>query len=265
MTDRSPASPRQETGPRQARLRATGYALASLVLLALAGGVVAWVIGGQSSAGARSAAEDTARGTLNYGNAPSYQLTDQNGREFSSTQLAGKVQVVTYLFPYCTSFCPTITRTIRLAEIEAARAGLAGKVNYVAFNVDPAGSGPRQMRAFLQEYGVPANDPSWHFLTGSPAVVRRVVTGGFHIYYRRVTLASEARTARREKRNGTYQPQPDVNNPLADRAKVNYDIVHNDSVEVIGPNGRITSLFASADKLSAARLLQAIRTAANSS
>ena len=60
-----------------------------------------------------------------YGNAPPWTLTDQNGKTVSSADLAGKVQVVTYLFPYCTSFCPTETHILASLEADLRTAGLA--------------------------------------------------------------------------------------------------------------------------------------------
>ncbi|MGA7540332.1 MAG: SCO family protein, partial [Steroidobacteraceae bacterium] len=44
-----------------------------------------------------------------FGPAPHYTLTNQLGETVSSTRFAGKVQVVTFLFPYCTTYCPLIT------------------------------------------------------------------------------------------------------------------------------------------------------------
>jgi len=204
----------------------------------------------------------TAQGTQRYGLAPSYRLTDQEDQPFSSTSLAGKLQVVTYLFPYCTSYCPVIARTLERTEQLADHNGLRGKVNYVAFNVDPGGAGPSQLRTFLAQYGIDPRDPDWHFLTGPAEAVRHVVTDGFHIYYQRVTLASERREENHEKRAGTYRPQPSARNPLASRADVDYDIVHNDTVEVVDPSGRITSLFVSGDSVTPQRLLRAITRAA---
>jgi cytochrome oxidase Cu insertion factor (SCO1/SenC/PrrC family) len=246
--------------------RAGIYLLVTVALLALAGVGLAWVVtatsapadSGRSGAGAGS----TARGTQHYGHAPSYRLIDQNGRPLSSSALRGKVQVVSYLFPYCTSYCPLITRNLKLTEDLARHAGLGEQVSFVGFNVDPAGSGPAQMRAFLSEYGISPHDPDWHFLTGRPKQVRRVVTGGFHIYYRRVSFAKENREMRRQKRNGTYHPQPDAPNAVAKKANVDYDIVHNDSIEVVDPTGRITGYFANGDKVSPQRLLAAVRRAA---
>lgn len=235
-----------------------------LLLIALVVVLLVEVVGlggsGNNAAGATPAGFETA-GTHNYGDAPSYTLTDQNGRRFSSAQLRGEVQVVSYLFPYCTSFCPLTARTMKVAEDRLRSDGLMGKVAFVAFDVDPANSGPAQERAFLQEFGISPADPAWHYLTGTPAEIRRVVHGGFHIYFQKVSIAAEKRAARREKRQGTYIAQPDEPNPLASKAAVNYDIVHNDSIEIVGPAGRIVYYTSFGDKISAAQLVAGVKAA----
>jgi len=40
--------------------------------------------------------------------APSYTMTNQLGEAVSSSGFAGKIQVVSFLFPYCTTMCPLI-------------------------------------------------------------------------------------------------------------------------------------------------------------
>ncbi|MFL6137686.1 MAG: SCO family protein [Frankiaceae bacterium] len=196
-----------------------------------------------------------------YGHAPAYSLTDQLGRTTPSTEFAGKVQVVSYLFPYCRTYCPTITHTLVQLQRDLAQAGLfGGKVQFVIFNVDPAGAGPREMRAFLEQYGVDPATPGWHYLTGDPQQVRRVVHDGYHVYYSKVSLRQEAKDIARERAQGTYVEVPERPNALADHKHVGYDVVHNDYIEVVDPDGRISSYF-DGNQVSEARLLQTVREA----
>ncbi len=200
--------------------------------------------------------------TVSYGTAPSYTLTDQLGRTVSSASFAGKVQVVTYLFPYCTSYCPLTARTLTVVAKALSSEGLASKVAIVSFNVDPTGAGPAQMRAFMAEYGADPQSTSWQFLTGTAAQVHRVVEGGFHVYYQKVSLASENAEAAKEQANGTYVPQPVSPNPLASQAHVTYDIVHNDFIEIVDGRGKIVRIFQDGSTVTPAQLLAAIAAAA---
>ncbi|MDX6246215.1 MAG: hypothetical protein QOE76_3938 [Frankiales bacterium] len=195
-----------------------------------------------------------------YGNAPSWTLTDQNGKTVSSSDFAGKVQVVAYLFPYCTTFCPAETHVLSALEADLKDAGLAGKrVQLVAFNVDPENTGPTEMRAFLQEYGVSPTDPSWSYLTGTADQVRHVVNDGYHVYYQKISLADEAKQVLKEKQLGTYTPATVVPNSLTAAAKPSYDIVHNQQIDVVAPDGRVASIFSEGSQVSETDLYQAVQ------
>src|SRR3954451_23990118 len=134
------------------------------------------VVGGLGYVAAQAHPGNYVSNREDLGDAPAWTLTDQNGKAVSSTDFAGKVIVTTYLFPYCTTLCPAETHTLAALEADLKTAGLAGKrVQIVAFNVDPENTGPREMRAFLQQYGVDPHDPSWSFVTGSPTDIQHVV------------------------------------------------------------------------------------------
>lgn len=197
---------------------------------------------------------------VELGRAPAFTLIDQNGRSVASTSFAGRVQVVSFLFPYCTTYCPLIARTEAVLQSHLGALGLAGRTQLVSFNVDPSGAGPAQLAAFLREFrGNPA-DGSWEFLTGTPEQIHQVVYTGFHVFYQRVSLASENADIAQQKAAGTYIPQPVQANPLTP-ANIDYDIVHNDLVEVVAPDGRITQMFPEGSKVSEAQLVAAIRAA----
>ncbi len=193
--------------------------------------------------------------------APAYQgLVNQNGENVSSRDFAGKVQVVAFLFPYCNTFCPVIAAHLVGFENLLAGSALADKVEVVAFNVDPAGTGPAQMRAFLQEYGWNPSDPRWQYLTGTPRQIRRVVTGGFHVDYQRVVDSGpDAAASLPALAVAGSDPQPIVANPLATQAHVHYDITHEDALMLVDPQGRVRAIYDQADAVGKFRLLHAVR------
>ncbi len=195
----------------------------------------------------------TALGDL--GPTPAYTLIDQLGQPVESTEFRGKVQVVSFLFPYCTTICPLIAAHMTNFMNQAVKpAGLEDRVQLVSFNVDPAGTGPRQMSAFMKQYGWDPHDPHWVYLTGDSATIRRIVTGGFHVSYERVSEAQEASGST----DGPMLQQPEVQNDLAAHAHVDYDIAHDDIIEVIGPDGRIRKIYSDADVVSPDRLLKVV-------
>jgi protein SCO1 len=222
--------------------------VATVIASALAVALV-WASGHRSGgqAGSPSAAPGDA---ASLGQSPSYSLTDQTGSAISSAHFRGKVQVVSFLFPYCTTDCPLLARDLALLQRAIAANGLGGKAEIVTFNVDPGGAGPSQLAAFLTQYGA-APDPAaakahWHFLTGSPQQIRRVVRDQYHVAYWKVTGVEEG------AQHG---------NALASQAHVSYDIKHSDVTYVIDGSGTIREVFTGKDAATSARLLAAIRKA----
>jgi cytochrome oxidase Cu insertion factor (SCO1/SenC/PrrC family) len=218
-----------------------GLMIAGFMLIA---GVLGWLLHG-TYAPAPAQPATTAK-LPSLGKAPSYRLTNQVGREVSSKQFRGKVRLVTYLFPYCDEYCPLIAAHLAEFHNIIADTRFADKVQFVAFNVGPKDTGPKQMRIFLQQYGWQPKDSAMQFLTGTPKQVRRVVTGGFHIAYQRVSEDSGD--------EGTIE----VKNALAERVKPGYDISHNDALEVVDPQGRIRKIYSAADRVTNQQLLDVV-------
>ncbi|MGH6967512.1 MAG: SCO family protein [Stellaceae bacterium] len=192
--------------------------------------------------------------------APNYTMVNQLGQTVSSNSLLGKVQLVTFLFPYCTTMCPLIAAHLTNFETETLRpTGLADKVVIVSFDIDPQNTGPQQMRTFLSQYGWNPRNLHWQYLVGAPPEVRRVVSRGFGVWYKRVSLASEATN----DASGPGIVQPDVANALAARSHADYDIVHDDVLEVVDRRGRIRKIYENADTVGAQQLLAVVRSLVN--
>lgn len=190
------------------------------------------------------------------GTAPDYVMENQLGQQVASSSFRGKVQLVTFLFPYCTTMCPLIAAHLtNLENLGLASAGLKNEVEIVSFNVDPAGTGPQQMRAFLREYGWNPGDLHWQYLVASPDEMRRVVTKGFGVWYQKVADSDEAK----DGGDGPAIEQPEVVNKLAQEAHATYDIVHNDMLEVVDQKGRIRKVYENADEVSWEDLLQTVQ------
>ena len=257
------AAPAADVEPASLPPKSTGTQRSTwqIVLAGIAGLAVAAFIGVVAE-GTSPAPSPTSRvSSSDYGPAPTYTLTDQNGRTFTSTNVLGKVQVVSYLFPYCTSFCPLLLGSLVQAQRELEGSGLEGRVAFVALNVDPEHAGPDVMSAFLRQERVDPADPAWHFLTGTPADVSQVIRGGFHVFYQKVSITDEEKTEAREKSAGTFTPQPTAPNALADSAGVDYDVVHNDVVEIVDPHGVIRTILADNSMPTSDAIATAVRAA----
>ncbi len=231
------------------------YALWSLltIILILCGTGIGWMLGKQQT--------DQGREALPIiGLAPTYHgFVNQLGQPVDSTAFAGKVRLVTFLFPYCTSYCPLIALHLTGLETELKQAGLQNRVELIAFNVDPRHTGPAQARAFLKQYGWTPSDLHWQYLSSSVAQTRRVVRDGYHIAYEQVSTSEENANAAQQKASGTYMPQPQVANALADQVKPTYDIAHNDALVLVDPHGRVRWIDLHADQATDNHVLKLIR------
>jgi cytochrome oxidase Cu insertion factor (SCO1/SenC/PrrC family) len=96
--------------------------------------------------------------------APAFQLTDQFGRPASLAALRGKVVLLTFLDPVCTSDCPLIAQEFRASDQMLGRA--AGDVELVAIVANPIYLSVTYTRAFDQQERLTAL-PNWLYLTGT--------------------------------------------------------------------------------------------------
>ncbi len=95
--------------------------------------------------------------------APSFTLTDQNGRTMPLSALRGKVVVLEFMDSHCVDICPIVSQEFVDAYHDLGRA--AGKVVFAAINVNQYHASVAAMASYSREHGLTAI-PSWHFFTG---------------------------------------------------------------------------------------------------
>jgi len=107
---------------------------------------------------------------LNFA-APPFALTDQDGRQVSLASLHGKVVLLTFLDPVCTSDCPLIAQEFRQADqVLGAR---SRGVELVAIVANPLYHTVAYTRAFDEQERM-TTLPNWLYLTGSLAQLQQV-------------------------------------------------------------------------------------------
>ena len=106
--------------------------------------------------------------------APATSLIDQAGQRFRLESLRGKAVVVSFVFTTCNGTCPTTTRTLVRVQNRLKAAGLwHTDVEFVSISLDPARDTPEVLKQYAKSFG--ADRSGWHFLTGSPPEVERVI------------------------------------------------------------------------------------------
>jgi len=107
-----------------------------------------------------------------------FELTDQNAKPFSSTQLAGKPYAIFFGFTNCPDVCPT---TLLMMSNDLAKLGQdADKLRVVFVTVDPERDTPASLKDYLGSF-----DPHLHGITGAPDAVAAVAKE-YRVYYKKV-------------------------------------------------------------------------------
>jgi cytochrome oxidase Cu insertion factor (SCO1/SenC/PrrC family) len=93
--------------------------------------------------------------------APGFTLMDQRGQQVSLSSLRGKIVVMAFIDPVCTTDCPIEAQQMRLASEQ-----LGPNTVMVAVDTNPLYRSLASIQTFNDNEGL-ANSPSWYFLTGS--------------------------------------------------------------------------------------------------
>lgn len=110
------------------------------------------------------------------GAAPSFTMTDQEGKPFSSESLKQKVWVAEFFFTRCTGVCPVMNRN--MAKVFNALKGWEDFA-IVSISVDPEHDTPKVLAKYAEQFGADAT--KWHFLNASKEEVVRLSREGFHL------------------------------------------------------------------------------------
>jgi protein SCO1 len=106
--------------------------------------------------------------------APVYVLTAVDGRTVSSTDLAGRVRLETFVYTQCQEACPLVGAKLgRLQRALAARGLLGAKVLLASITLDPAHDSPAILARYAAGFG--ADPRGWLYLRGTIAETRRLL------------------------------------------------------------------------------------------
>ena len=101
--------------------------------------------------------------------APGFKLTDEFGKEVSLRSLHGKVVVLSFNDPECTTICPLTTTALLHAKKLLGPA--ASRVELLGIGANPERTQVKWVRAYSQAHGMLHK---WRFLTGSLSELKRV-------------------------------------------------------------------------------------------
>ena len=123
------------------------------------------------------------------GQAPSFSLTNSEGKTFDQSLMQGKVWVADFFFSSCAGPCPTMAANMGSL---ARRFRKHPNVQFVSFSVDPETDNPEVLRKYAAKLN--ADTSRWHFLTGpNEAIGKLVDVEGFKLGSSESILAHSTR------------------------------------------------------------------------
>jgi cytochrome oxidase Cu insertion factor (SCO1/SenC/PrrC family) len=147
----------------------TLLALWAAVIVAVGAGPMALAQASSTASPILAQAIDGSAAPLNFA-APAFSLTDQRGNQVSLASLRGKVVLLTFLDPVCTSDCPLIAQEFH--DADQLLGASAQHVELVAIVANPLYRSVAYTQAFDNQEGL-AGLPNWLFLTGSLAQLQQ--------------------------------------------------------------------------------------------
>lgn len=99
-----------------------------------------------------------------------YQVTSswqrEDGQQITLAQLAGKTQLVAFVYSHCTSICPVIVEDLKKIE-KALDKNTRQKTNFLLITLDPQTDTPTARQAFMKQHKL--DDKHWHFIASNDA------------------------------------------------------------------------------------------------
>jgi protein SCO1/2 len=106
---------------------------------------------------------------------PSFELINQNGQPFGSSQLAGKIWIADFIFTSCPGPCPMVSS--RMSELQKPLQ--KSDVHLISFTVDPEKDTPEVLRGYAEK--LKAEPGRWDFLTGPKPAIYDLSKNGFKL------------------------------------------------------------------------------------
>ena len=111
------------------------------------------------------------------GPAPTFELTDQNGKKINNETYKGKVYLVEFFFSTCPSICPIMNKN--MVEIQN---DFFGNPNFgiASITINPEYDTEKVLKEHAGQIGEKSSN--WHLLTGDKAYIFNIANKGFNLY-----------------------------------------------------------------------------------
>jgi protein SCO1/2 len=110
-----------------------------------------------------------------------YTLYDRKGKAVQLTDYQGKPLVISLIYTSCYHICPTTTRNLDRAIMQARSAVGADAFNVVTIGFDVRHDTQESMRSFARQQGV-SREKNWFFLSTSKAAIKQLTANLGFLY-----------------------------------------------------------------------------------
>lgn len=112
-----------------------------------------------------------------YGKLPHFQFVAENGENFGTDNLRGKVYVANFMFTSCQTSCPLLLKKVQ--TVQHRMRGVLDRAAIVSFTVDPETDSPAVLFAKARE--INANPHVWRFLNAPMTETKKLLVEGFKV------------------------------------------------------------------------------------
>lgn len=114
-----------------------------------------------------------------YYTVPKFSFVNQNKREVSHRDYAGKIYVTDFFFTTCPTICPIMSSQMSRLQSLLQNENLQDQVMLLSHTVNPENDGPDELKAYAEKIG--ADTRNWHFVTGSKEDLYYQAKNGYFI------------------------------------------------------------------------------------
>lgn len=111
------------------------------------------------------------------GKLPPFQFIAENGENFGTENLRGKVYVANFMFTTCTTSCPILLKKVQ--TVQHRMRGVLDRAAIVSFTVDPEVDTPKVL--FEKAREMKANPNVWKFVNGPITETKKLLVDGFKV------------------------------------------------------------------------------------
>lgn len=159
----------------------------------------------------------------NYGEFPSYELTDLSGEIYDFDKK--KIKIIAFYYSRCPDICPLTIHDLTKLYTELERKKLLNDVDIVTITLDPEHDTNEVIKQYIESFQIPADH--WYFLTGSSENITKMTDelgfyreeiGGYWSHSTTIYVLDY------ENKKRTFHHMSDPNEPL-ETQKIIRDIV----------------------------------------